>query len=89
MKPKIYLDGEVLMGGLGLTLQRNSNMTDRECLIWIHQRLVKVHGESKFVDYMHRLREVIYAIPKDKDTRGGVITMKSTEVLDEIENMKA
>jgi hypothetical protein len=60
-------------------------MTDREILIWIHQRLVKVHGESKFLDYMHALRDVIYGMPKDKDSRGPVVTMHSTEVLDEIE----
>ena len=64
-------------------------MTDRECLIWIHQRLVLVHGESKYVDYMHRLREVIYGMPKDKDTRGTFVTMKSSAVLDEIEKGEA
>ena len=59
-------------------------MTDREFLIWIHQRLVKVHGEREYVDYMHRLREVISGVPKDKDSAGGVVTMKSTEILNEI-----
>lgn len=60
-------------------------MTDREILIWIHQRLVKVHGESKYVDYMHALRDVIYGMPKDHDSRGKVVTMHSNEVMDEIE----
>ena len=56
-------------------------MTDREILIFIHQRMVKVHGESKFVDYMHALRDVIYGMPKDKRSRGDVVTMRSSEVL--------
>jgi hypothetical protein len=34
-------------------------MTDQQILIWIHQRLVKVHGEDVNVDYMHRFREAI------------------------------
>ena len=34
-------------------------MTDSQILIWIHQRLVKVHGENPNVDYMHRFREAI------------------------------
>jgi hypothetical protein len=62
-------------------------MTDREILIFIHQRMVKVHGESKFVDYMHALRDVIYGMPKDKRSRGDVVTMHSSEVLDEIEDL--
>ena len=59
-------------------------MTNRELLIWIHQRLVEVHGESKYVDYMHRLREVIHDMPKDKQL-SGIVNMKSNEILDEIE----
>lgn len=51
-------------------------MTDREILIWIHQRLVKVHGESPLVDYMHRLRDVIHGMPKDRDSAGRVVTMQ-------------
>lgn len=60
-------------------------MTDREILIFIHQRLVHVHKESKYVDYMHALRDVIYGMPPDKDSRGPVVTMHSNYVLDEIE----
>lgn len=59
-------------------------MTDREILIWIHQRLVLVHGESEYVDYMHRLREVIGRIPDGKKTRLGAATSLSMNVLDEI-----
>lgn len=39
------------------------DITDREFLCWLHERLVKVHGESGLVDYMHRLRAVIRNIP--------------------------
>lgn len=35
-------------------------MTTQELLWWIHERMVNVHGESEIVDYMHRLRSVIY-----------------------------
>ena len=59
-------------------------MTDREILIFIHQRLINVHKESPFFDYMHKLREVIHGMPKDKQSNNGTITMHSTEVLDEI-----
>ena len=63
-------------------------MTDREILIFIHQRLVNVHNESPFVDYMHKLREVIYGMPKDKQSSSNVMTMHSTEVLDEIRSQE-
>ncbi len=43
-------------------------MKDRDFLMWIHERLVNVHGENERYDYMHKLRSVIYAIPKDQDT---------------------
>jgi hypothetical protein len=56
-------------------------MNDRDFLIWIHQRLVKVHKESIHVDYMHRLREVIHSTNPEKKTLPGA----SLRVLDEIE----
>ena len=59
-------------------------MTDRQILIWIHQRLVKVHGESELVDYMHALRGVIHGMPEDKKGRSDIVTMHSSDVLDEI-----
>jgi len=50
-------------------------MNDRDFLIWIHQRLSDVHGESELVDYMHRLRGIIVATPEGRvtpnDGRGG------------------
>ena len=63
-------------------------MTDRECLIWIHQRLIKVHKEHPYVDYMHRLRDVIYGMPKDKKSISDVATMHSTKIYDEIKNLQ-
>lgn len=32
--------------------------------MWIHERLELVHGEDRLVDYMHRLRSIIRAIPE-------------------------
>lgn len=43
-------------------------MNDREFLMWIHERLTHVHGERELVDYMHKLRAVISAIPKSQET---------------------
>ncbi len=62
-------------------------MTDREILIFIHQRLTEVHDESPFVDYMHKLRGVIHGMSKDKQSTRDVVTMNSKEVLDEIRRM--
>ncbi len=39
-------------------------MTDREFLMWLHERLEHVHSESPLVDYMHRLRAIIVSTPK-------------------------
>ena len=46
--------------------------TDREILIWFHDRLVHVHKEDELVDYMHRLRCIIRGTPKNKTTRKGI-----------------
>lgn len=50
-------------------------MSDRDFLIWIHQRLSHVHGESELVDYMHKLRCIIASTPLEQftpnDGRGG------------------
>lgn len=35
--------------------------TDREILIWFHERLEHVHREKNLYDYMHRLRAIIRA----------------------------
>jgi hypothetical protein len=50
-------------------------MSDQEFLMWVHERLVLVHKESELLDYMHKLRAIIYAMPVGQDSpndgRGG------------------
>ena len=41
-------------------------MKDRDFLIWIHARLTDVHNENPMLDYMHKLRAIIYSIPEDQ-----------------------
>jgi hypothetical protein len=43
-------------------------MTDRDFLIWLHERLENVHKENAHLDYMHKLRAIIKAMPADKVT---------------------
>lgn len=43
--------------------------TDREILMWFHERLVHVHGERENYDYMRRLRCIIVAQPPKKMSR--------------------
>jgi hypothetical protein len=43
-------------------------MNDRDFLMWIHERLELVHGETPLVDYMHKLRAIISAIPAENLT---------------------
>lgn len=43
-------------------------MTDREFLIWIHERLEHVHKEDPLSDYMHKLRSIIRFADKDQET---------------------
>lgn len=40
--------------------------TDRQILIWLHERLVNVHGEEELVDYMHRFRAIILNTPPEQ-----------------------
>jgi hypothetical protein len=49
-------------------VHRRIQMKDREFLIWLHERLQYVHKESPLNDYMHKLRTIIRATPKDQDT---------------------
>lgn len=50
-------------------------MSDREFLMWLHERLVGVYGEDRLLDFMHKLRCIIVATPPDRvtpnDGRGG------------------
>jgi len=34
-------------------------VSDKEFLTWIYERLKNVHGESPFVDYMYKLKDII------------------------------
>lgn len=43
-------------------------VTDRDFLMWLHQRLERVHNASPTSDFMHRLRAIIRATPEDKST---------------------
>ncbi len=43
-------------------------MKDREYLMWLHERLEHVHGESPLVDYMHKLRAIIRATHEKRET---------------------
>jgi len=43
-------------------------MKDRDFLIWIHERLQLVHGENPHVDYMHKLRAIIFRTPLEQST---------------------
>lgn len=43
-------------------------MKDQEFLMWVHERLTEVHGESPCFDYMHKLRAIIKATDPEKIT---------------------
>lgn len=43
-------------------------MNDQQFLWWLHERLVKVHGERELVDYMHHFRAIIADMPPAKET---------------------
>ena len=58
-------------------------MTDREFLIWIHERLEYVHKENPHMDYMHRLRNIIVTIDPDKETLG-TAAMNNSEDLKKV-----
>lgn len=44
-------------------------MNDKEFLAWLHERLEHQHGENPHVDYMHKLRAIIKAIPPNQITK--------------------
>lgn len=49
-------------------------MNDQEFLIWLHERLEHQHGESRHVDYMHKLRAIILATDPNTTTPNTSIT---------------
>lgn len=44
-------------------------MSDRDFLIWLHNRLTSVYEEDELYDYMHRFRAIIKSIPKNQISR--------------------
>jgi hypothetical protein len=43
-------------------------MKDKRFLCWIHERLVR-NGDSKHVDFLHKLRAIIRDTDPNKDSR--------------------
>ncbi len=41
-------------------------MKDKNFLIWLHERLVKIHKENPHVTYMHKLRAIINTTDPEK-----------------------
>jgi hypothetical protein len=63
-------------------------MKDREFLMWMHERLEKVHGERPLVDYMHKLRAIIKATPADKETPKTTCCNSLDELREELPKQK-
>jgi len=59
---------------------KNTQETDREILLWFHQRLVHRYNESHLYDYMHRLRWIILATPAKQVSRGKGIDTTCNDV---------
>lgn len=64
-------------------------MNDRDFLIWIHERLEHVHGESPIVDYMHKLRAIIKATPANQRTPNMATGNKLADILPALANDQA
>lgn len=43
-------------------------MKDREFLCWLHARLVNVYKENPTMDYIHKLRAIIYSMPPEQES---------------------
>ena len=56
-------------------------MSDKLFLKWIHDRLVNIYGANKDSDYMHKLRAIIYHIPKDQISKNKLTFEQNKEVL--------
>jgi len=56
-------------------------MKDKEFLIWLHERLTKVHGEKNMVDYMHRFRAIIINTDPDKKAPPGPTGNRIEEIM--------
>jgi hypothetical protein len=64
-------------------------MNDREYLVWIHERLRLVHGESPLFDYMHKLRAIILAMPARQETANVACTNNVDDLLRELRRLDA
>jgi hypothetical protein len=62
--------------------------TDREVLMWLHDRLVNIHGESDLYDYMHRLRAIIQATNKTAVHREGGYNSLKEMLQEDLEQVK-
>lgn len=43
-------------------------MKDRDFLIWLHERLERLHEDNPHNAHMHKLRDIIAATPADQET---------------------
>jgi hypothetical protein len=59
-------------------------MKDRDFLIWLHERLTEVCGESAIVDYMHKLRAIIRDMPSDKESPNTCTGNSLRDILEKI-----
>ena len=57
-------------------------MTDKSFLQWIHDRLVKVHNENVYVDYLHKLRAVINSTDDSKETPNTCSFIESSRIIE-------
>ena len=62
-------------------------MTDKSFLIWLYERLLYVHKENPYVDYMHKLRAIIRAYPIHTTTPNIVQTEESIKEFSNVENI--
>lgn len=56
-------------------------MKDREFLIWLHERLEYIHGESPLVDYMRKLRGIIMSVQPDQESAPVAFGMAQITIL--------
>lgn len=59
--------------------------SDREVLMFFHERLVHVHGECELTDYMHRLRSIIAKTPPRRYTPSGYGFNNMEELVDHMD----
>ena len=62
-------------------------MSDREFLMWLHERLEHIHKESPCVGYMHKLRAIIkatdpFTVTKNLGSRNSLEALKADLLLD-------